>query len=279
MRLADAARFFDRTPCADAFTPFTAFLGQLDVFDDSKRDGATIARRILSVGPSVSMPASNVITIDNAQWIVGTHQDDTFLGSVLRRKYVLHRASGAATIKTIGEALSTGGTATYGAKLWVKDAKEIEISSNLEGFFNIYLPAGTTIAAGKIIDVAGRLHLVRNYFTTVAGFINAESSELAADAVIAATYHAVTYTASTDVEALASTAVSLLRIRFQDDYSYTSESAPKLEPGDLKGYVRKAIIVTAAAGAKVTIGSTVYRVMSVADEGDAWGLHLRHAAA
>lgn len=279
MRLADAAKYFDKTVCADAFAPFTTFAGQLDIYDDSKRDGATIARRVLSVGPAVVMPASNVITINAVPWIVGTSQDDTFLGSVLRRKYVLHRASGAATVKTIGEALSTGGIATYGAKQWVKDAKELEISSNLEGFFNIYLPAGTSIAAGKIIDVAGRLHLVRNCFTTVAGFLNAESNELAVDAITAATYSAVAYTPATDTEVLTNTAVSLLRIRFQDDYAYTSESAPKLEPGDLKGYVRKAVIVTAAAGAKVTVGATVYRVLSVADEGDAWSLHLRHAAA
>jgi hypothetical protein len=49
MRLSTAARFFDRTLFKDAFVPTTTFRGQFDLYDDSKRDGVTVARRVLSV--------------------------------------------------------------------------------------------------------------------------------------------------------------------------------------------------------------------------------------
>lgn len=276
MRLADAASYFDKTLCVDATATGTTFYGQLDLFDESKRDGVTVSRRVLSVSPSVVIPASRVITVAGEQWIVGTHQADQFAGAAVRDKYILHRALGVATVKTFGQALSTGGTDTYAGKLWVKDFKEPEQSSGLEGFFNVYLPQGTTVAVGNLILLGARLHSVRNSFLSAAGFLIAESNELPSDAVVSASYAAIVYVPSTDAETLTSTAVSLLRMRFQDHFVNLSASAPKPQPGDFMGFVRKAVIATAAAGAKVTIGSTVYRVVTVSDEGDSWGLHLRY---
>lgn len=279
MRLADAARYFDKTLCQDAVAPATSFLGQLDLFDDSKRDGATVARRVLSVAPSVVMPASRLLLIAGEVWIVGAHQMDAFRGQVVRDKHIIHRAVGAAALQTIGQTLSTGGTPTYAGKLWVKDFKEQEISSTLEGFFNLYLPQGAVAPNGSIVSVAGRLHMVRNSFVSAAGFLVAECSELAVDALVSATYSSMVYSPLTDTEVPTNTAVNLLRVRFQDDYAYSSESSPKLEPGDIKGYVRKAVITTAKVNHKVTVGATPWRVQTVSDEGDCWGLHLRHAGA
>jgi hypothetical protein len=279
MRLSTAAGFFDRTLCADAFDATKTFYAQLDIFDDSKRDGATVVRRVLSVKPSVTLPARRVLTIDGVQWMVGQNQDDHFNGEAVRRKYVVQRADGAATIQTVSQALAaSGGTATYGAKLWIKDLKEVEISSKLAPFFNVYLPSPEAPNVGELITLVGRLNMVRGLYRSAAGFLVAEASELDAAAIASATYSTQSsYSPATDSYTPSNTAVNVLQIRFQDDYSYTSEAEPKFVEGDIKAYVRKTQVTTAKAGDTVTIGGVLWRVHSVSDETLCWGLHLRRA--
>jgi len=276
MRLAAAASRFDTTLCADASNPATTFYGQLDLFDDSRRDGATVVRRILSVAPDVVIPAGRVLTILGEQWLVGMEQSDVYAGAAVRAKYVLHRADGAATIQSVAQALSAGSTATYAGKLWVKDLKEIEVSSLLEGFFNLYLPRNVTVIAGNVIALSGNLHMVRASYLSAAGFLIAECAELASG-VVAATYTSEAYSPVTDTATPTNTAANLLHVRYQDDYAYLTLADPKFVKGDEKGYVLKSVIATAAAGARVTIGAEVWDVISVADEGLCWGLHLRRA--
>lgn len=280
MDIAGAAAYFDEVTCADAFTPATTFLGQLDLFDDSRRDGLTVLRRILSVAPSVSIPARRVLTIAGEQWIVGIHEDDSFRGSVVRQKYVVQRAHGACTIQTIAQLLSTGGTASYAGKIWIKDAKELEVDSNLNGFYNIYLPSTETVAAGDVISVSGRVHIVRNKLLSAAGFLVAESDELPAGCVVSSTYKVRTYAPSTDTWTLGSGLVSnALQMRFQSDYAYPSESAPKFEAGDTRLFVRKAVVAAAKVNDIVTLPDGTWAVRGVSDEGACHGLHLRRAPA
>lgn len=280
MRLSTAAKFFDKTKFSDAFAPATTFLGQFDVYDDSKRDGATVARRVLAVAPSVSIPARRVVTAEGETWIVGVLQQDHFRGAPLRAKYVVQRASGAATLRTVAQALSTGGLATYAAKMWIKDVKEVEVSSSLNGFFNLYLPSPEVVAVGQLIQVAGRQHLVRNSYLSVAGFLVAESSELALDAVTVGTYKAMTHNVADDVRTPASTtALNLLKLRWQDLFQYKEQAQPTFEEGDLRALVRKVDVATAKVNDLLNFGGEDWEIKSVSNEdgGACWGLHLRHA--
>jgi hypothetical protein len=278
MRLVAAARHFDRTLCQDAFAPGTQFYAQLDVYDDSKRDGATVVRRVLSVASGVSIPARRVLTVLGEQWIVGANQDDHYRGVLLRRKYVVQRAS-AASIQTIAQALGTAGTvSTYASKLWVKDLKEVDISSKLAGFFNIYLPTYETVAAGTLVTVSGRLHIVRNFFVSAAGFLVAEADELALTALTVGTYTPQTYTPATDERAAGTpVALNVLRLRFQDQFAYANQAEPKYEEGDFRAIIRKADVASAKTNDLLTLGGEPYEILAVSNEGDCWGLHLRHA--
>lgn len=278
MRLAAAARHFDKVLCQDAFAPTTQFRGQLDVYDDSKRDGATVVRRVLSVADGVEIPARRVLTILGEQWIVGAHQDDIYRGERLRRKYVIHRASGAASLQSVAQALGTGGVSTYASKLWVKDLKEVEISSKLAGFFNIYLPQGEVVPAGSVITLASRAHLVRNYFTSAAGFLVAEVDELALDAVTVGTYTPQNYDPVTDNRTNGTPiALNVLRLRWQDHYAYANQAEPRYEEGDLRAFVRKTDVVTAKTNDRLTLGGEPWEIFAASSEGDCWGLHLRKA--
>lgn len=278
MRLSTAAAFFDKTLCADAFDSGTTFYGQMDVYDDSKRDGATVVRRVLSVAPGTTIPARRVLTIDGEQWIVGANQVDRYSGAPLRDKYVMHRASGAASLQSVDQLLSSGGVSTYGSRLWVKDLKEVEISSKLAAFFNVYLSTYETVTAGSVISLGGRVHMVRNFFTSAAGFLVAESDELATDAVASGTYTPRSYAPATDALADGAPVVAnVLKVRYQDSYAYANQGEARYEEGDFRAFVRKAAVASAKRGDKLALSGVTHDVLSVSDEGLCWGLHLRHA--
>lgn len=281
MLLSVAASYFDDVLCQDAFNANTKFYGQLDVYDDSRRDGATVVRRILSVAGGTALPARRVLAIHGEQWIVGTHEADSFKGSIVRDKHILQRAQGACSIRTPAQALSSGGVSSYGAKLWVKDMKEVESSSKLSGFFNLYLPSAETVSRGDLVQLGGREHIVRNAYLSAAGFLVAESDELDAGAIAAATFTPYSYSPATDgVIAGTPVAVQALRMRFQDDYEYPSDSAPKFVSGDIRVFVRKGVTLAAPAPRDtLTLTDGIWQVQSVSDETGCWGLHLRKAPA
>lgn len=278
MRLADAASYFDKLLCVDAFASGTTFYGQLDLFDDSKRDGATVSRRVLSVAPAVAIPSRRVITFGGEQWLIGAHESDFFQGAAIRDKWILHRASGAATIRTPAQTLaSAGGTSTYAARVWVKDQKELEVSSHLTAFYNIYLPSTDVVVAGNIVGLGGSLHIVRGVLLSVAGFTVAESDEMGTATLVAGcTYKARTYTPATDVLTdAAPVTLAVLQQRFHSDYVYPNAAAPKMEPGDIKAVILKTA-VTPVVDATLMISGVVWRVINVqSEDASCWALHLR----
>lgn len=280
MKLADAASYFDRLPCADAYDASATFYGQMEPFDDSKRDGATVIRRVLSVASGVEMPARGVITIAGEQWIIGQHEDDFWRGALIRRKYVIQRADGAASIRSPGEAIAqAGGTATYAGKLWIKDSKEIEVSSKLSSNFNLYLHESETASPGKIVVLGGELHIARGAYKSAAGFLTVEVEVLPSDALAAGTYSQLAYSPATDTYAATDINANFLKIRYQDDYEYLNESSPKYVAGDCNAFVAKSVVATAKAKDKVSFGGEAWNALSVADADDCWSLHLRRTQA
>jgi hypothetical protein len=280
MRLSAAARFFDRTLFKDAFVPTTTFRGQFDLYDDSKRDGITVARRVLSVAPDVAIPARRVVVAEGENWIVGAVQLDHYNGAPVRAKYVIQRANGAATIRTVAQALSAGGTATYASRLWVKDVKEVDVSSLLNPFYNVYLPSPEALVVGQLIELSGRQHLVRGFYPSAAGLLVAEAAELPLSAIAVGTYKAMTLDVVADDRTLSSsTALNLLKLRFQDLFAYREQAQPTFREGDVRALIRKADVPTAKVNDLLNFGGEDWEILTVSDEdaGLCWGLHLRHA--
>jgi hypothetical protein len=282
MRLAAAAKYFDKTVCADAYTPFTAFYGQLNLFDDSMRDGTTVVRRVLSVDDAVTIPARKTITIHGDTFIIGGDHEDSYGGSVIRRKYVVHRADGVANVRTINQALNvTSATNLFAARLWVKDLKELEISSRLGSFMNIYVASNETVAVGSVVYLSSRWHIVRNTFIGAAGFLVLEADELPADALTTCSYTRTgggVYDPAADIKTGATSTVAVLTHRWQDDYVYLKMSADRFADGDIVAHISKTAITAAEAGDSFVLSSVTYRVVSVRDDGlGAWNLHCRRA--
>jgi hypothetical protein len=138
MNLHRIANRFDKVVCSDAYNPATTFLAQLDLYDDSKRDGVTVDRRVLSCSPDVTIPARKTILAEGKYWIVGQVNIDSFRGRPIRHRYIMHECEFLGAVHALGGMLDlVPGTPTYVAAVWVKDIKEADTSSKFYSFMNI----------------------------------------------------------------------------------------------------------------------------------------------
>lgn len=280
MRLSAAAQYFDKVVCYDTFNPASYIMGQLDLFDDSRRDGPTVVRRILSTAPGIAIPARRTLTIDDEQWIVGMKETDSFRGSPIRDKHVLHRAQGPCTLASIAQALTTGGATSYASRMWVKDMKELATSSKLESFYNIYLSTYDTVPTESLIILGGKAHFIRNTLTSAAGFQIAEGDEVDAAAIVSGTFTPRTFSPATDgyTDGTPIT-LNVLRLRFQDGYAYAAESSIKFVDGDIRAFIAKSLTPTPKVSDTLTLPDGPWRVISSTDQGTSYSLHLRRKGA
>lgn len=276
MRLLDAAKYFDRLVVADAYTPATTFKGQLSLFDDSMRDGTTVVRRVLSVDPAVTMPSRGVVCFSGRNWLVGQAAPDSYDGVDIRHRYVLHHAQTSAVVKTPGEALAaSAGLTAYASRLWIKDLKEVEVSSDFLSLFGIYFSPSETINEGSLIQLDGRWHMIRSSLKTAAGFRVAVSEELPEPVLESAMFGGRVYNPVTDAYSNTPLSVQALRLRYQAHFRYKSEAAQKFDKGDMQVLVLKSV-VTPKAGDQVTLSDGAWNVESVVDEAPVWSLHVCH---
>lgn len=275
MKLSHAARFFDRSVLADAYTPSTTFIGQLSPFDDVLRDSVTTDRRMLSVAPEVTIPARRAVTLEGETWLVGEEQLDHFNGSVIRKKYVLQRAKQLATLKTLTQALDgSAGVQAYAARVYVKPIREPDESSLQLGLYDIYLSSAETVADATLISIDGRWHLTRLSHPTTGGFVDAVADELLQPLQVSAVLSNQTYNKTTDSRSTVTVTASALLLRWQSYFALPLSASAKFERGDDIVIVRQAA-ATPKAGDFFTIGNLKYTVISVLDQSTVWSCHVR----
>lgn len=276
MKLKNVAKLFDRLTFADAYNLGTTFKGQMDVFDDSKRDGLTIERRIMSVAPAVVIPARRTVIADGITWLIGDSQRDYYKSEAIRHKYVVHQASELASVKTFEQAIANAaGTQAWAARTWIKSAKEIDISSDLTNVYDIYFARGETIPEKTLVYLGGRWHLVRTTYTSAAGLLVALVDELPEPVVTSATLKDRVYVRSSDSYTETTVTVTAVRIHWQSFFEYPVRGAEKYKPGDVVLIIRKAD-GTPNANDKITVAGESFNVVSVTDEGSVWSAHLRN---
>lgn len=281
MNLTQAAKYFDKTVCVDAYG-IISFLGQLDLYDDSKRDGITVERRILSVAPTINLPARRTLLIEGETWIVGGKNVDSFQGSPIRIKYVIHKASTLGSIKTPKQKLTTGGTPVYSAAVWLKDSKDVVSSSKLFSFMNTFFALGENVVAGDILTLGVDSYRIRNVYESAAGIQIGEASTMPKDTLQAISYLAFgaqAYNAAADSYGTASPVVcNVLWERFQDSYNYESAAAPTYVPGDILMVIEKSNVLSPRAGDQITYQGVTWLVISFQDDNrTCWEVQVRRA--
>jgi hypothetical protein len=291
MKLSQAATFFHTTPFADAYDPLVTFNGRLSPYDDNARDSLSTERRIMAVGAGVAIPARRVVKVGNQCWIVGQGSQDFHGTEELRNKYVLHRADELAQVRTFGEVLEgVGGQDLWANRLWVKNSKEGTESSEMYGSYQIYFSevedlrdaAWTTGAFtdgredNVLVSIQGRWHLIRTTLRSAGGLLVAVADELPDPVILDVDYTTNVYNRALDKKVPTDIVVKAVNLRWQSNFTYLAQYSPKFQPGDIQIVVLKTA-VTPSAGDNVVVRGTKYKVVTVFNQTDVWGIHLRHA--
>jgi len=284
MRFPNVANYFDRTPIRDAYSRISLGHGQLDLFDDSKRDGVTVLRRVLSTKSSWNAPLRGVVDLSGASWMVGNAYPDQIYGAIVRKRYILHRSEGLCQFLTGNELLTAGavGIRAHASKVWVKDTKDISTTSEQQSQYVVYAPMSEALSQGLYVRFPdGTLLLARNCFPTAAGFRALECSELEPTALTTiqmvvqrATYDPVTETYA----AVAPAPIPAVVTRFLDDYEFRNEKMSDAFVGDLRVRVRAVDAPQVRAGDTIALNAVQFNVLSVDTRADnTLSLHVRPA--
>jgi hypothetical protein len=273
LTLADASRYFDRTPILDPYTGALLFYAQIDPYQDAVRDSATAYRRIMSLAPGISMPASRLVKILGSVWIVGDSEIDG-MSKAHREKFVLHPAPTLLGVRTLnGHVVGGAFTTSWGDMVWLKDAKEESSSSRTNPMYTAYLPTSATLNEYNVITVGTTGYLVGPPHDMASGTLSATCSKLeygVADATLATrVYDPVLgkYTSSVD------TTVKCLRVRWQSLYLYGSQGDTKYQEGDCSLVFPTGTPL--ATKDRVTLDAQVWSVLAVETLGGAVVAHAR----
>ena len=271
MNLSSVANRFNNTVCADAYTGVFAFMAQLGLYDDNKRDSETHERRVLSVDPRVAIPTRRVISAVGTHFIVGHGSPDDYKGKVIRVGHVIHEATYLARIRTLAQlCLGQTGVSAYAGRAWVKDAAFSQQSSTLAPEVHLHFSQTEVLEAALTVEFEGRLHIVRSLNAGPSGTTVSVCEEMKGSSVESGVLLTLSaYNPVIESPSASTVVVNAVRLRWQSLFEYHDTSAPKFGPGDLQ-------IAIAKSAATVTPGSTLglsdgrWRVESVVGEGLVW---------
>jgi hypothetical protein len=274
MTLAQASAYFDRTEVRHPDTGAVLFLGQVDPYDDSKRDAGAAYRRVLSVASGTVIPASREVRIHGQEWVLGTSERDG-LSEIHREKYVLQPAR-AWNVSRLPSFLSGAVTAVLrGAAEWIKDTKEAETSSQVASQFNGLFSISADIRLHDVLWVGAEAYLSRAVRPLPSGFTGVVLARLDYPLQACTVTERVYDPVAGAYAAGAPQVVQGLRLRWQDFFAYESQAAEKHRPGDDVLLVPASAVVSTSSTVQA-YGST-WSVYSVESVSGVKALHVRAA--
>lgn len=275
LTLAQAASYFDRTDVFDGYTGTLLFQCQIDPYDDSKRDAMAAYRRVMSVRPGTQLPAHLVLQTMGQHWIAAARPEADGLEELHREKYVLQAAQDRYRLGSMGQFLAgVPATEVFAFPAWVRDAKQIEESSDVANLFEVILPLGVDCAAHDVLWAGDEAFLSLSVRRLPSQFLGVQCLRLGQVAPAPATLvsRAFSPVQGKQVDAL-STIVPALRVRWQSLFAYESQLATRYQEGDFALVVPAGTIVT--KDTKVSFAGADHSVLDVDQLRDSVALHLR----
>lgn len=270
MRLHSAATHFNRMPCNDGYSGVFLFNSQMLLYDDSKKDTEGSERRIVELDPAIRLPARRVIEAHGTRYILGHGYDDSALGKLIRRKYVAHEATHLATWFTLQQFCeNAAGTRAWAAKAWLKDAKEVDESSQMIGVNHFNVSSTEAVGETNIVQFDGGYHIVRKLMKGAAGTLILTCDELPSPALETAAIKTGAYDPITETRAATTTNVRVLRLRWQSLFEYRDAASPKFSPEHSQVLVAKSL-ATPVVGTQLTLSDGDFQVTSILDKSGVW---------
>ncbi|OFV49701.1 MULTISPECIES: hypothetical protein [Oligella] len=274
MKLSNVVKYFNNTPYYCAYTGDLMGYGQLDVWDDSKRDGLTVQRRIFEVDVGSPMPSRGVITFEGDHWLVGFLNKDLFQGRVHREKYVLHQAEEEVDYRSIKEHLEDAeGVGIFAARVWIKTTSQVEISSEKFNQMQVFTSRSEPVEVGDVFTFSSKQYIVTEVYPSTAGHQVSICEELDKGALEVGVVSDEVYDPITETMQTTDKPIKVFKLRWQSHFDYLSLATPNFERGDIQG----ATLTQLETGTVLTLSNVRWRVNHVQQREGVYFHHLRRA--
>lgn len=277
MKLANAARWADKTKLYDAYSPSKLVLkAQVSSYVDNQLDGSISKRRVISFSPSSVLPDRRVVTYADERWIVGDTLSDMWNGKLIRVSAATKKVTGLYKILTAGQAaLNALGVSAYAQLIYLKDTVNTQTTSAYSPQYEVYFSSTEVVAQGAIINTGANYLHVRSSYPVLDGFVCAISDELGPNArkpIVLKTRGS--YNATTD--SYSTTVVNTFGILadFYKLYGHDTPLTYSQVPGDFTLLVASSA-ATPVVGEQLTLDGLEWRILGSVLDGDAYRLHIR----
>lgn len=300
MKLANAAKYFDRVSMADAYTGTAMpYKVQFSTFEETDPDGSVARRRTLSMAPSLTLPARRVASLLGEIWLLGEPSADAVFDKVIRQTVPMRRVTNLAQALTPGQMVAAStGLAIYGRLEQVKNTVDTATSSDYFPFFTLTL-AGTDFknlnsdwaqVPGFFRIEDGTLFRCRTSYPAEDGMTVVEADLIDRYGLTQAQVTTGAYDPVTDTFAGTTSTFQTLVMPTHQLYRRKAE-AEKFKPEDLTVLVRFADYPAPKVGTPLQIRIPEFnsaapapnapfspvQIVGITLEADCWNLHVRRA--
>ena len=300
MKLANAAKYFDRVSMADAYTGTAMpYKVQFSTFEETDPDGSVARRRTMSMAPGLTLPARRVASLLGEIWLLGEPSADAVFDKVIRQTVPMRRVTNLAQALTPGQMVAAStGLAIYGRLEQVKNTVDTATSSDYFPFFTLTL-AGAEFknlnsdwaqVPGFFRIEDGTLFRCRTSYPAEDGMTVVEADLIDRYGLTQAQVTTGAYDPVTDTFAGTASTFQTLVMPTHQLYRRKAE-AEKFKPEDLTVLVRFADYPAPKVGTPLQIRIPEFnsaapapnasfspvQIVGITLEADCWNLHVRRA--
>ena len=300
MKLANAAKYFDRVSMADAYTGTAMpYKVQFSTFDETDPDGSVARRRTLSMAPGLTLPTRRVVSLLGEIWLLGEPSSDAVFDRAIRQTVPMRRVTNLAQALTPGQVVAAStGLAIYGRLEQMKNTVDTATSSDYFPFFTLAL-AGADFknlnsdwaqVPGFFRIEDGTLFRCRTSYPAEDGMTVVEADLIDRYGLTQAQVTTGAYDPVTDTFAGTASTFQTLVMPTHQLYRRKAE-AEKFKPEDLTVLVRFADYPAPKVGTPLQIRIPEFnsaapapnapfspvQIVGITLEADCWNLHVRRA--
>lgn len=300
MKLANAAKYFDRVSMADAYTGTAMpYKVQFSTFEETDPDGSVARRRTLSMAPGLTLPARRVASLLGEIWLLGEPSADAVFDKVIRQTVPMRRVTNLAQALTPGQMVAAStGLAIYSRLEQMKNTVDTATSSDYFPFFTLTL-AGAEFknlnsdwaqVPGFFRIEDGTLFRCRTSYPAEDGMTVVEADLIDRYGLTQAQVTTGAYDPVTDTFAGTTSTFQTLVMPTHQLYRRKAE-AEKFKPEDLTVLVRFADYPAPKVGTPLQIRIPEFnsaapvpsapfspvQIVGITLEADCWNLHVRRA--
>ena len=300
MKLANAAKYFDRVSMADAYTGTAMpYKVQFSTFEETDPDGSVARRRTMSMAPGLTLPTRRVVSLLGEIWLLGEPSADAVFDKVIRQTVPMRRVTNLAQALTPGQMVAAStGLAIYGRLEQMKNTVDTATSSDYLPFFTLALAgadfknlnSGWAQIPGFFRIEDGTLFRCRTSYPAEDGMTVVEADLIDRYGLTQAQVTTGAYDPVTDTFAGTASTFQTLVMPTHQLYRRKAE-AERFKPEDLTVLVRFADYPAPKVGTPLQIRIPEFnfaapapnapfspvQIVGITLEADCWNLHVRRA--